>query len=210
MLTTGHDESKSTDEAASDAGQMAIPQYVIERERPAKLSGTTRRVRTGRGNVYVTVNMSDDGRPFEVFAAHGKAGGNDAAMAEAVSRMVSLSLRSAVDPKDVVTQLRGITDMPAWDQGQLIRSVPDAIAFVLNEVIAESKLHPDDAGQLTMLERPTARELGMPSAQAVDVMSPPKRDMTAILNASMCPDCQSPLAHEEGCVKCHACGFSQC
>ena len=210
VLTTGHDESKSTDEAASDAGQMAIPQYVIERERPAKLSGTTRRVRTGRGNVYVTVNMSDDGRPFEVFAAHGKAGGNDAAMAEAVSRMVSLSLRSAVDPKDVVTQLRGITDMPAWDQGQLIRSVPDAIAFVLNEVIAESKLHPDDAGQLTMLERPTARELGMPSAQAVDVMSPPIRDMATILNASMCPDCQSPLAHEEGCVKCHACGFSQC
>ena len=210
VLTTGHDESKSTDDAAAGAGRMAIPQYVIERERPAKLSGTTRRVRTGRGNVYVTVNMSDDGRPFEVFAAHGKAGGNDAAMAEAVSRMVSLSLRSAVDPKDVVTQLRGITDMPAWDQGQLIRSVPDAIAFVLDEVIAESKLHPDDAGQLTMLERPTARELGMPSAQAVDVISPPVRDMAAILNASMCPDCQSPLAHEEGCVKCHACGFSQC
>ena len=210
VLTTGHDESKSTDDAAAGAGQMAIPQYVIERERPAKLSGTTRRVRTGRGNVYVTVNMSDDGRPFEVFAAHGKAGGNDAAMAEAVSRMVSLSLRSAVDPKDVVTQLRGITDMPAWDQGQLIRSVPDAIAFVLDEVIAESKLHPDDAGQLTMLERPTARELGMPSAQPVDVMSPPVRDMATILNASMCPDCQSPLAHEEGCVKCHACGFSQC
>ena len=210
VLTTGHDESKSTDEAASGAGQMAIPQYVIERERPAKLSGTTRRVRTGRGNVYVTVNMSDDGRPFEVFAAHGKAGGNDAAMAEAVSRMVSLSLRSAVDPKDVVTQLRGITDMPAWDQGQLIRSVPDAIAFVLDEVIAESKLHPDDAGQLTMLERPTARELGMPTAQAVDVISPPVRDMATILNASMCPDCQSPLAHEEGCVKCYACGFSQC
>ena len=210
VLTTGHDESKSTDDAAVGAGRMAIPQYVIERERPAKLSGTTRRVRTGRGNVYVTVNMSDDGRPFEVFAAHGKAGGNDAAMAEAVSRMVSLSLRSAVDPKDVVTQLRGITDMPAWDQGQLIRSVPDAIAFVLNEVIAESKLHPDDAGQLTMLERPTARELGMPSAQAVDVISPPVRDMAAILNAGMCPDCQSPLAHEEGCVKCHACGFSKC
>ena len=214
VLTTGHDDSKSTDEAAADNGQVAIPQYVIERERPAKLSGTTRRVRTGRGNVYVTVNMSEDGRPFEVFAAHGKAGGNDAAMAEAVSRMVSLSLRSAVDPKDVVTQLRGITDMPAWDQGQLIRSVPDAIALVLDEVIAESESMrtplPDDSGQLTMLERPTSRELGMPSAQPVDLISPPVRDMAEILAASMCPDCQSPLAHEEGCVKCHLCGFSQC
>ena len=210
VLTTGHDDSKSTDEAAADTGQTAIPQYVIERERPAKLSGTTRRVRTGRGNVFVTVNMSDDGRPFEVFATHGKAGGNDAAMAEAVSRMVSLSLRSAVDPKDVVKQLRGITDMPAWDQGQLIRSVPDAIALVIDEVIAESKLLPDDAGQLTMLERPSAKELGMPSAQPVAVMSPPIRDMAAILNANMCPDCQSTLAHEEGCVKCYVCGFSKC
>ena len=215
VLTTGHDDSKSTEEtAAATNGQVAIPQYVIERERPAKLSGTTRRVRTGRGNVYVTVNMSEDGRPFEVFAAHGKAGGNDAAMAEAVSRMVSLSLRSAVDPKDVVTQLRGITDMPAWDQGQLIRSVPDAIALVLDEVIAESESRraplADDAGQLTMLERPTARELGMPSAQPVDIISSPAKDMAAILNAGMCPDCQSTLAHEEGCVKCHACGFSQC
>ena len=210
VLTTGHDDSKSTDKAAADTGQTAIPQYVIERERPAKLSGTTRRVRTGRGNVFVTVNMSDDGRPFEVFATHGKAGGNDAAMAEAVSRMVSLSLRSAVDPKDVVTQLRGITDMPAWDQGQLIRSVPDAIALVIDEVIAESKLQPDDAGQLTMLERPTAKELGMPSAQPIDVMSSPVRDMAAILNAGMCPDCQSTLAHEEGCVKCYVCGFSKC
>ena len=78
-------------------------------------------------------------------------------MAEAVSRMVSLSLRSAVDPKDVVKQLRGITDMPAWDQGQLIRSVPDAIALVLDDVIAaDTELQPDDAGQLTMLEQPTA------------------------------------------------------
>ena len=212
VLTTGHDDSKSTH--AADVAATAIPQYVTERERPAKLSGTTRRVRTGRGNVYVTVNMSNDSRPFEVFAVHGKAGGNDSAMAEAVSRMVSLSLRSGVDPKDVVTQMRGITDMPAWDQGQLIRSVPDAIALVLDEVIAESEalrtLQPDDAGQFTMLEQPTAKELGMPSAQSVAVMSPPTTDMAAMLNLGLCPDCQSTLAHEEGCVKCHACGFSKC
>ena len=97
VLTTGHDDSKSTH--AADVAATAIPQYVTERERPAKLSGTTRRVRTGRGNVYVTVNMSNDSRPFEVFAVHGKAGGNDSAMAEAVSRMVSLSLRSGRGPE---------------------------------------------------------------------------------------------------------------
>ena len=78
---------------------------------------------------------------------------------------------------------------------------------MLDEVIAESESSrtplPDDSGQLTMLERPTSRELGMPSAQPVDLISQPIRDMAEILAASMCPDCQSPLAHEEGCVKCH-------
>ncbi|MEC7870884.1 MAG: hypothetical protein VX868_02315, partial [Chloroflexota bacterium] len=72
--------------------------------RPTELYGITSRVKTGRGNLYVTVNMSKD-KPFEVFTTHGKAGGNDAAMAEAVSRIVSLCLRSGIDPKEVIKQL---------------------------------------------------------------------------------------------------------
>jgi ribonucleoside-diphosphate reductase alpha chain len=26
----------------------------------------------------------------------------------------------------------------------------------------------------------------------------------------MCPDCGGTLRHEEGCVKCHGCGYSKC
>ena len=73
-------------------------------------------------------------KPFEIFTTHGKAGGNDAAMAEAVSRVASLCLRAGLDPKEVISQLRGITDLPAWDEGTLVRSVPDALATVLDKV----------------------------------------------------------------------------
>ena len=132
VLTSGTTDSKENNEQEND-----IVRYVVPIERPSELSGVTQRVRTGRGNLYITVNMSKEGYPFEVFATHGKAGGNDAAMAEAVSRMVSLSLRSGIDPKDVIFQLKGISDVPAWDEGELIRSVPDAIALVLERVVSE-------------------------------------------------------------------------
>ena len=117
VLTKGHSDEKFS---------------VATVERPSTLHGDTSRVQTGRGNIYVTVNVDDGGKPFEVFATHGKAGGNDAAMAEAVSRLVSLSLRSGIPVEDVSRQLRGISDTPVWDNGVLVKSVPDAIAMVLD------------------------------------------------------------------------------
>ena len=83
VLTSGTSENETEASVDSKIG------FVSATERPSELFGVTRRVYTGRGNLYVTVNMSEDGKPFEIFAALGKAGGNDSAMAEAVSRKVS-------------------------------------------------------------------------------------------------------------------------
>ena len=94
VLTTGTNEAEAEDKLSAENAP-----FVSAQDRPSELFGVTRRVYTGRGNLYVTVNMSEDGKPFELFAALGKAGGNDSAMAEALSRMVSLTLRSGVDPK---------------------------------------------------------------------------------------------------------------
>ncbi len=229
VLTSGHEKKKSAEEmqavaeaaaqAAAEATAEAyesVPQYVVPRERPAELHGVTRRVRTGRGNLYVTVNLSADGRPFEVFATHGKAGGNDAAMAEAVSRLASLTLRSGVDPQEVIKQLRGITDVPAWDDGDLIRSGPDAIALVLERIVnnvseSADALDGAEQAQLGLFKRPSSKELGLPSSARVDVMSRPARaTVTVGVDDSLCPDCQMTLAHEEGCQKCYGCGYSKC
>ena len=218
VLTTGTtDNAQSND--AEDENTISIPQYITPAERPAILNGITRRVRTGRGNLFVTVNMASDGRPFEVFATHGKAGGNDAAMAEAVSRMASLSLRSGIDPVDVAEQLRGITDVPAWDEGEMIRSVPDAIASVLDRINAEAtalpaqdELNESESSQAGMFNAPTPRELGMPTAQAVPVMKQEKKVAVPVgaMTGELCPECSSTVAHVEGCLKCFSCGYSKC
>ena len=218
VLTTGTTDNAQTDDA-EDENTIVIPQYITPAERPSTLNGITRRVRTGRGNLFVTVNMASDGRPFEVFATHGKAGGNDAAMAEAVSRMASLSLRSGIDPVDVAEQLRGITDVPAWDEGEMIRSVPDAIASVLDRINAEATQLPEqdelsdaESSQAGMFNRPSPRELGMPTAQAVPVMGQEQKVTVPVgaMTGELCPECSSTVAHVEGCLKCFSCGYSKC
>ena len=88
-------------------------------------------MRTGHGNMYVTINFDEDEEPFEVFGNLGKAGGCDSAQLEAISRLASLALRSGIDPQIVIEQLRGITCCPAWDEGTRVGSSPDAVALAL-------------------------------------------------------------------------------
>jgi len=76
-------------------------------KRPQMLQGFTEVIKTGYGNLYVTVNTYDD-KPFEVFVQIGKSGYTTMADAEATGRLVSLALRSGINVKDVVEQLEGI------------------------------------------------------------------------------------------------------
>ncbi|MFL2665033.1 MAG: vitamin B12-dependent ribonucleotide reductase [Dehalococcoidia bacterium] len=212
VLTTG---TKETSNESNESSSQDLNGYIAEADRPAILNGVTRRVRTGRGNLFVTVNMAENNRPFEIFATHGKAGGNDAAMAEAVSRMASLALRSGIDPVNVTEQLRGITDVPTWDAGEMIRSVPDAIASVLEKITNNSSssenLQEKETSQANMFTPPSPKELGMPVAEEIKILEKSKQKV--IVNSMLgetCPECPSTLAHEEGCLKCYACGYSKC
>ena len=100
-------------------------------KRPLLLQGFTEVIKTGYGNLYVTVNTYE-GRPFEVFVQIGKSGYTTMADAEAIGRLVSLSLRSGISVKDVVEQLDGIGgSSPVYSRGKLVMSIPDAIAVVL-------------------------------------------------------------------------------
>ncbi len=100
--------------------------------RPAILTGITEKIRTGYGNLYVTVNVKD-GRPFEVFAHIGKSGYTTMADTEAICRLISLALRSHVPVGAVIKQLRGIGgSSPTFSGGSKVFSIPDAIAQILN------------------------------------------------------------------------------
>ncbi|RME20264.1 MAG: adenosylcobalamin-dependent ribonucleoside-diphosphate reductase, partial [Candidatus Zixiibacteriota bacterium] len=107
--------------------------------RPAMLPGITEKIRTGYGNLYVTINTKD-GQPFEVFAHIGKSGYTTMADTEAICRLISLNLRSGVPVQQVIRQLRGIGGAnQVYSDGARVSSIPDAIAQVLNRHFGSSE-----------------------------------------------------------------------
>ncbi|KPL10759.1 ribonucleotide-diphosphate reductase subunit alpha, partial [candidate division TA06 bacterium SM1_40] len=112
VINIGSGEKEGSEEGAAigpPAEERRKP-----RPRPEVTSGTTEKIGTGCGNLYVTVNADEHG-PFEVFASLGKSGGCEASQTEAISRLVSLALRSGVKPESIIKQLRGIRcPRPYW------------------------------------------------------------------------------------------------
>ncbi len=111
------------------------------RARPDVVYGFTQKVSTGHGLMYVTINEVD-GRPFEIFATIGKSGRSVTAKAEAIGRLISLALRSGIEVKDIVKQIKGIGgEMPVFNiarKGQVV-SIPDGIAWVLENRYLKAK-----------------------------------------------------------------------
>jgi ribonucleoside-diphosphate reductase alpha chain len=117
----------------------AEKQKLIPRERPVSLPSITDKIKTGLGNLYVTITFLND-KPFEVFTSIGKSGYSTMADAEAIGRMISLALRTGVDPKEVILQLKGIGGSePVFTEGGLVQSIPDAVAKVLERHLGEVK-----------------------------------------------------------------------
>jgi len=105
---------------------------IVPKDRPTTLSGITDKIKTGYGNLYVTINTFD-GKPFEVFAQIGKSGYSTMADTEAICRLISLALRSDIAVDKIIEQLMEIGGASqVFQEGGRIMSIPDAIAKVLN------------------------------------------------------------------------------
>ena len=197
VLNTGNPGTKQVKKTAEAKEEIA------PRPRPEVIIGTTTKVSTGCGNLYVTINVDEEKRPFELFTQMGKAGGCAASQLEAIGRLVSLGFRSGIEVKSIIEQLRNIRcPSPSWEKGKRIFSCADAIARVV-----ETRLLNNEAVKAPLENTPVAMKHSYGDSH----------DGVAAVDfghhgniVGVCPDCGGALRHEEGCMKCHACGFSKC
>ncbi len=179
VLSTG----SSGQAAPAGVVQTTVDGKITPKSRPEVMRGETRVLKTGCGNLYVTINEDEDGNPFEIFTRMGKAGGCAASQAEAIGRLVSMAFRSNIEPAEIVKQLKGIScHSPSWSEGGRILSCSDAIA--------------------TAVERFINRGINT-AAEAAQKTKP-------VMKHGACPECGGAVEHEGGCAVCRSCGFTKC
>ncbi len=187
-----------------------IPGSRVPRPRPLVTRGKTYKAVTDLGSLYITINEDDQG-PFEVFVHLGKSGSSSMAFTEAIGRLISLALRSGVSPRAIIKQLFGIKSSTPVRQedGQVIFSVPDAIAKVMEKHLAGGeqlslkgiKRHETSISPLFIYKDNKANG----HAQVDEVF-----DDFGVTMIDLCPECGGKLEFVEGCYICRDCGYSKC
>ncbi|MDP3994904.1 MAG: vitamin B12-dependent ribonucleotide reductase [bacterium] len=202
--------------------------------RQYKLSGATYKLATPLGTAFITINEDDRGEPLEIFINIGKAGSDVAAMAEALGRTISTTLRLKGDlspkqrAKEIAHQLFGIGGRRWVGFGpNKIRSLPDAIGVALSshydwgingkaEAVVVAKIDPAPASAHFPNGHSNGLLSNLPNDQANIIVEQETSDAQAIFGqigktGDICPSCgASVFVYEEGCSKCYACGHSEC
>ena len=184
-----------------------------KRSRPDMLRGTTRRIETPLGTLYVTITEDDRAQPFEVFMSLGKAGGAIMADVEAMGRLISLALRSGIPLKEIHRQIRGISSDRAIGLGpNKVLSVPDAVGIAIERWMQEKQGIQQEllSGHTPAMGTPipTVGQVQQVLTQGGEQFQVVREQQPVLTGA--CPDCGSQLEFAEGCNKCHVCGFSEC
>ncbi|MDR1978215.1 MAG: adenosylcobalamin-dependent ribonucleoside-diphosphate reductase [Synergistaceae bacterium] len=124
-------EIKKTEGESKGSGRV--------KERPRLVVfGKTIKESTPWGSIYITLNF-DGNDPFEIFITIGKSGSELKAMTEALSRAISIGLRSGSKLEDFIDTLKGLSGKEYWmfgfDESHVARSIPDAIAVLLEKLV---------------------------------------------------------------------------
>lgn len=196
--------------------------YLVPRERPDVLNGVTQRIDTGYGKLYVNINEDDDGRPFEIFCNIGSSGGFTNSFTESLAKVISIALRSGVDPEEIQEELEGIRSPKVnWDRSEQITSIPDGVGTALRRYLNDEI----DKGYPTQSTIDEAANIDAPTTddeQGPELDRDPNRDMDERKEEAHqqmlqqgelpeCPDCGAmEIYFSEGCKKCEACGWSEC
>ncbi|MEM4945346.1 MAG: vitamin B12-dependent ribonucleotide reductase [Archaeoglobaceae archaeon] len=184
--------------AEKEKEKVRRPSKFIEpRPRPRVTEGRTIETKTGCGSLYVTINEDSEGIA-EVFVQLGKSGGCSASQTEAIGRLLSVALRSWINPEVLIKQLKGIRcPSIGFDNGEIITSCADGVAKVLEKWLKgeykKIKFGVEGIKPLTEFAGEIVEEEG-------------KTKMIG----GVCPECGNVLEYGEGCATCRFCGFTKC
>ncbi len=205
--------------AHCDISVTASGGEIKPRPRPSVTYGNTEKVKIGCGNLYITVN-SDENGICEVFTNLGRAGGCPS-QSEATSRLISMTLRSGIDVKSIVEQLKGIRchstlRQMANNKDIKVLSCPDAIGRAIERNIGKKLVPNGDRVEIIDPEYVKTEETEVEETEGSNEMALSldkcSTDLTATgsRNGIACPECGHLLEHESGCVVCRSCGYSKC
>jgi ribonucleoside-diphosphate reductase alpha chain len=217
-------EDKVKEVMSVSGGNVQIK--IAPRQRPDVMMGITYKIATPYGNLYVTINEDSHGA-FEVFAQMGKAGGFFSAQTEAITRLISLSLRSNIAIEEIIDQLKGIRGPDVmFSGGQAVYSLPDAVGKILERHVKNQnqlQMNFDESQPATQpvspepATTPTVEpQMEMVSEEQIKTnghLTYKKTEKISIANlgnAPVCAVCGNMLIMAEGCMKCEGCGYSKC
>jgi len=203
--------NSNADAAQNTVNSSEANTHIAPRPRPEIATGFTEKVRIGCGNLYITVNYDEHGI-CEVFTNTGRAGGCPS-QSEATARLVSIALRSGIDAKSIVEQLKGIRCPSTIKQnGIKVLSCPDAIGRLIEKV---AKIQNGNNTCDNELAEPPEEIIPRPMAKVEAVCRACVGGESGSMGgtgktSAVCPECGRAVEHEGGCMVCRNCGFSKC
>ncbi len=185
---------KKTEEEKKKAKFRVPTKYIEPRPRPKITTGRTIKTRTGCGSLFVTINEDEYGIA-EVFVQLGKSGGCAASQTEAIGRLISIALRSFINPEVIVEQLKGIRcPSIGFDDGEIITSCADGVAKVLEKYLK---------GEFEKVKE-------VKGIKPLTEFAEEKKEKKTKIIGGVCPECGNVLEYAEGCATCRFCGFTRC
>ena len=162
----------------------------VSRKTMGTTYGATHCKKCACGTLYITTNMDKDGNLVELFT-HTSKGGICQANLAAVTRMISLGLRSGLKIDEIEDQLKGI-HCPACQltkaKGNHVdgMSCPDIMAKTIREFLT-NEIKPCMNSKTSQQNTTIIKDGG-----------------------KKCPECGETIVNTGGCISCPSCGWSKC
>ena len=211
ILTTDNKEPNKTNDAFDEFDTLRRGDIINVDD---DLVGYKRKIVNGCGDFSEQIFFDDfTGEPLENFIAMGD-GGGCARNLEAISRLISLALRSGIPVSEVIKQLKKVHSCPAYRARKIQKgdtsvgtSCPSAIGYAIEELC--NKIN-DRLFDGTDIDDSLTFNDSDHNMMIESWYEDSKSEIEDLTTKPTCPECGEPLVFEGGCNICKACGWSKC